>query len=279
MTGLCNFKGTVVHSQKYREPSPFQSQSVLIVGSGWSGIDIGLEIASTARVVYVSKRKRKAATDVGGLSDDQVIAIYKSSINRLPVNFQYVSGTSHVSEDGSVVLDDGSVLHVDTIMLCTGYHYSFPFLSEDCGITVRNHRVQPLYKHVFNIHHPSMAFIGLNYGIVPFANFDAKLKFILSVFTKNSILPDKHGMLADEEEDFQERLECGMLPKDAHWLGNGRQWKYNMELAKIGCFEPCPKFLEKVYNRSIQNRIECVCTYKSLKCILLDPEKGTFQFR
>lgn len=240
-----------------------------------SGIDIGLELAASAKVVYVSQRKRIAATEHGGLPTDSVKFAFDI---HLPANFEYVSGTSHISEDGSVVLDDGSSLVVDTIIVCTGYEYDFPFLSKECEITVRNHRVQPLYKHVFNIHHPSMAFIGLNYGIAPLVNFDAKMKFILSAFSCNGILPDKAAMFADEEKDFQERLEHGLLPRDAHWLGNGRQWQYNRDLARIGFFKPCPKFWENIYNESIRNRIKSVSTYKRFKCIVLDPEKGIFQF-
>lgn len=262
VTGLGNFKGILIHSQKYRKPIPFQFLSVLIVGNAASGIDISLEIASFAEKVYVSHRRRKSVIKSAGLPD----------------NLVFVSGTSHVSEDGSVVLDDGSSLEVDAIILCTGYEYDFPFLSAECGISVCNHRVQPLYKHIFNIHHPSMAFIGLNYAIVPLANFDMQVKFVLAAFNGSTILPDKGDMLTDEEKDLEDRLQCGLLPRDAHWLGNGRQWQYNRELAEIGRFESCPKFWENIYNQNARNKEEAVSTYKNLKCVILDSKKGIFQF-
>jgi hypothetical protein len=41
-----------------------------------------------------------------------------------------------------------------------GYKYSFPFLTASCGISVKERRVGPLYKHLLNIRHPTMAFIG-----------------------------------------------------------------------------------------------------------------------
>jgi hypothetical protein len=41
-----------------------------------------------------------------------------------------------------------------------GYEYSFPFLTASCGISVKERRVGPLYKHLLNIRHPTMAFIG-----------------------------------------------------------------------------------------------------------------------
>lgn len=42
-----------------------------------------------------------------------------------------------------------------------GYNYSYPFLSIGTGIHVEDNFVQPLFKHIFNIEHPTMAFIGL----------------------------------------------------------------------------------------------------------------------
>lgn len=42
-----------------------------------------------------------------------------------------------------------------------GYKYSFPQLSEDCGICVENNFVKPLYRQCINIKYPSMYFIGI----------------------------------------------------------------------------------------------------------------------
>lgn len=47
--------------------------------------------------------------------------------------------------------------------LISGYHFKYPFLSSDCGIYVDNEFVQPLYKHIINAEHPTMAFLGITY--------------------------------------------------------------------------------------------------------------------
>lgn len=44
----------------------------------------------------------------------------------------------------------------------SGYEYSYPFLGEGVGITVKDYSVEPLYKHILNIKHPTMAFIGVS---------------------------------------------------------------------------------------------------------------------
>ncbi len=46
-----------------------------------------------------------------------------------------------------------------------GYKYSFPFLSVDCGLSVDDNYVHPLYKHCININRPTMALIGLPYYV------------------------------------------------------------------------------------------------------------------
>lgn len=44
----------------------------------------------------------------------------------------------------------------------TGYTFSFPFLSVNCGLQLQDmFLVQPLYKHLININHPTMAIVGL----------------------------------------------------------------------------------------------------------------------
>ena len=112
VTGLDNFKGTVFHSQVYRNPAPFHSQLILVVGSSQSGIDIAIEIASVAKTVYLSQT-RKAYTVKGPVGK----------------NIVPVTRTLRIEEDGLVLLQDGRKLSVDGIVLCTGYEYEFPFLS------------------------------------------------------------------------------------------------------------------------------------------------------
>lgn len=60
----------------------------------------------------------------------------------------------------------------DCIISFAGYEFTFPFLSEKCGVTVEDNVVKPLYKHLINVAHPTMAFIGIPSKIVPFPFFD-----------------------------------------------------------------------------------------------------------
>lgn len=51
MKGLDSFPGEKYHSHDYREPSQFEGKRVVVIGAGPSGIDLSLEIASSAASV------------------------------------------------------------------------------------------------------------------------------------------------------------------------------------------------------------------------------------
>ncbi|CAM9832618.1 unnamed protein product, partial [Discosporangium mesarthrocarpum] len=149
--GLAGFKGRVMHSRDYDEPSPFRGESVLCVGSRASGTDVAREISSTARVVHVCDRAAKETLGAGGEHGNVWL---RPALKR----FEGRNGVCFV---------DGSCVEVDTVVWCTGYDYDFPFL-EGAGLLADSAavRVGPLYKQVFHVAHPSLAFIGLPQRLV-----------------------------------------------------------------------------------------------------------------
>lgn len=42
-----------MHSHDYREPDPFKDLRVVVLGAGASGIDIAIEVSSTAKEVKI----------------------------------------------------------------------------------------------------------------------------------------------------------------------------------------------------------------------------------
>ena len=257
--GSSNFKGIFIHSQAYRNPEPFQSQDVLIVGSSFSGIDICFEVIRVAKTVYLSQRRKKFVTNPS-----------------IPKNLVLTDRTSRILEDGSVLFDDGQILKVDSVIVCTGYEYGFPFLSADCGVGVADHRVTPLYKHIINIRHPSMAFIGLNILVLPLVNCETQIKFVLSVYAGTAQLPDEEAMLADEEAELQEKLRKGWRVGDGHFLGS-QQWDYYRMLAKMGKFEPPDPLIEKIYIYNVERWLKDVMRYKDYNFEIIDREKCLFK--
>jgi hypothetical protein len=59
-----------------------------------------------------------------------------------------------------------------------GYNHSYPFLSPECGINVVDGRyVEPLYLHIININHPTMAFVGIPFRTFLFPLFNQQVSF------------------------------------------------------------------------------------------------------
>ncbi|KQJ93635.1 flavin-containing monooxygenase FMO GS-OX5 isoform X2 [Brachypodium distachyon] len=151
IAGIDAWPGKQLHSNSYRVPEPFQNQVVVVIGCGPSGTDIARDIAGVAKEVHLTNRSAPAAT-----------------CDRLPLPghdnlwLHFHSMVDRAEEDGTVVFQDGSRVKADVIMHCTGYKYSFTFLSEDSTISVDDNRVGPLYKHVFPPQlAPRLSFIGL----------------------------------------------------------------------------------------------------------------------
>ena len=98
----------------------------------------------------------------------------------LPENIIQVAGV--VSAEGNtLILKDGSRIQAEVFIYCTGYEYAFPFLDEASGLKVGDNRVAPLYKHMVNVQHPSMALIGLPFNALFFSLFYVQVMKILSM--------------------------------------------------------------------------------------------------
>lgn len=72
-------------------------------------------------------------------------------------------------------METNEFIYLLFFLYCTGYLYSYPFLSVDTGIHVTDNFIQPLYKQVFNIDHPTMAFVGVPTSASNFMMFDLQV--------------------------------------------------------------------------------------------------------
>lgn len=49
--GMDDFSGSAIHSHNYRKIKPYKNKRVLVVGAGFSGVDISKALAPTAKKV------------------------------------------------------------------------------------------------------------------------------------------------------------------------------------------------------------------------------------
>ncbi|RZC37308.1 FMO-like and/or Pyr redox 3 domain containing protein, partial [Asbolus verrucosus] len=130
LSGVEKFKGSISHSQQYRSPESFTDQKVLVIGGGPSGMDLVQQISFVAEHVRIFHTEATATVK------------FRSNVSKKP-------DVLRIKDDNEVEFTDNSCDRFDSIVYCTGYKYSFPFLDGSCGITVDdNNIVQPLYKQV-----------------------------------------------------------------------------------------------------------------------------------
>ncbi|XP_069757926.1 uncharacterized protein [Narcine bancroftii] len=236
-----NFKGQTMHSHEYRVAEPFRGKNMVLLGAGPSGIDIALELCLVA---------------------NQVVLIYKNSFisSALPPNCQFVKGINRFSQTG-VICNDGTEHPADVFIFCTGYNYSFPFLANEVGLNVQDHRVTPLYKHIVHTTFPTLFFIGLCKTVCPFPLFHCQVLFALATLDGTYKLPSKVNMDAATEHDYQFCLENGISHRHFHKL-DSLQWNYNDELTYLAKTDPLPPVVKDLYEANKEIRKQDLCNYK-----------------
>ncbi|XP_075062580.1 uncharacterized protein LOC142151135 [Mixophyes fleayi] len=108
IAGIETFQGQVLHSHSYRYPEVFSSRSVVLLGSGPSAVDIAMELSPHAQHVTLSHRGPPVQWS-------------------LPENVSMARPVVRASPE-TLICDDGTEIAADTLIFCTGYKYSFPFL-------------------------------------------------------------------------------------------------------------------------------------------------------
>lgn len=144
------FCGKILHSRDYRHVESFANQRVAVLGMHYSGEDIAIQVSTQAKRVYACHRRKTMSPS---FPDD---IIQKPSIVRMT--------------ETTAVFTDGTEAEVDSVIFCTGYKYSFPFLQEGL-ISTENERVTPLYKHMVHIDYPNLIFVGSRSSGITFRKY------------------------------------------------------------------------------------------------------------
>ncbi len=105
-------------------------------------------------------------------------------------------------KQNEIVFEDGTKESFDAIIHCTGYKMTFPFFDESI-ISIKDNQVE-LYHKVVDPTNKNLFFIGLIQplgAIMPLS--EAQAKWVASILTGKSKLPDKADMLKRIQEDKQ----------------------------------------------------------------------------
>ncbi|XP_062558928.1 senecionine N-oxygenase-like isoform X1 [Armigeres subalbatus] len=258
--GKDRFEGIQLHSHQYRKPHVLQDKNVLIIGAGPSGRDLVFAAANCAKKVYFSHHvphKLKDAT--------------------FPENVVQVPDVARLLETEAEFVD-GSKQSVDLILYCTGYHFNFPFLHEDCGIDLDDDWVKPLYKHILNINYPTMAFIGLPFLVCTTLMFDLQSRFAIKYYSGEKPLPPREKMMDDYETEMNGRWERGLKKRQAHMMGGEVQRAYYNDVAQTADIEPIPPVMIDMHIASHRRKNEDLSGYRNDVFRVLDGKNFEIEY-
>ncbi|KAK3046842.1 hypothetical protein LTS18_013273, partial [Coniosporium uncinatum] len=176
--------GSITHSKWYRIPDPFANQKVIVVGNFASGLDISGQIATVSATPLLLSQKGESKMG-GGASN--------STIETVPVITELIPSTR------SVRFSNGRIEHdVDSIVFCTGYLYTAPFLTNPSITPPLVHRegtrMQNIYQHLFYTPHPTLAMMTLPQKIIPFPVAEAQASVLARVYAGRLPLPPPSEM-------------------------------------------------------------------------------------
>ncbi|KAL8760699.1 MAG: hypothetical protein Q9184_003122 [Pyrenodesmia sp. 2 TL-2023] len=211
------YPDSITHSKYYRLPDSFTSKKVIIVGNCASGLDIGTQISTVSKLPLLNSQ-RSAAPEF------QRPASWKKVMPEIAEFLSPLKAPRAVSfADGKIESD------IDAIVFCTGYYYSFPFLSSvQPPISSTGERVDNIYKQLFSIPHPTLAFIGLPYKIVPFRTYEGQAAVVARVWSNRLPLPSEREMRDWESQRISEKG----AGKKFHELTNQEDCRYHNDLVE-----------------------------------------------
>ncbi|CAD6216151.1 GSCOCG00004370001-RA-CDS [Cotesia congregata] len=267
ISGIETFSGDVMHSHDYRCPEKYTGKTVIILGAGPSGIDIGIEITGYATHVYLSHNgPRKLFKNIFNhfLLDFSIRVetthFFFRFSSALPQNMTEITRVKFVNGN-EFHLTDATTVVADDLLYCTGYNFSFPFLDETCHIKVDNDHVNTLFNHLINIKHPKMAFVGIPFKVIPFPMFHIQVQYFLKLLRGQVTLPSLEVMIEDSK----------VKTNKAHAL-EALQWEYNDYLADAAGIDKLPKFYKIGYSEWSVKRTENLLRYKYSKIEIIDDQ-------
>ncbi|XP_074322936.1 flavin-containing monooxygenase FMO GS-OX-like 8 [Apium graveolens] len=206
--GIDDWRIKQLHSHVYRVPDPFLNEVVVVVGNSLTGLDIVMELLQVAKEVHSSSKSLDLSE---GLS--KVISKHDTLHHHLEID--------SLHEDGRVVLVDGSCIAADTIIYCTGYEYTFPFLESKGIIAVDDGRVGPPYEHTFPPSlAPSLTFIGIPRKIIGFPFFESQARWIAQLLSAKTSLPSSDDMMLSIKEFYHAKDLAGIPKYNTHDIAN-----------------------------------------------------------
>ena len=232
------YPNVVSHSMYYKKPEDYTGKKTIVVGSGASGIDIAMQLMEACKLPLIQSQKSKSFL----LSDPT------------PKKQEREEIIEFLIEDRAVRFADGTIeKDIDSILFCTGYFFSFPFLNKmDPPLVTSGTHVENLYQHLVYRPHPTLCFPNLQQRVIPFQMAQAQSAVIARLWNNRISLPSVEEMKAWEDNLLKETnggerdFHLLLFPKDANYINAMYDWSMSASDAKTKGKQP-PHWGEKEY--------------------------------
>jgi len=178
--------GIITHSKSYRKAEAFSGKKVVVVGNAASGLDIATQVGRLSQQPLLLSVRSPTPPD----------KLERTGCQEVPVIVEFLPAERGVKFRGGRVETD-----IDSIIFCTGYLFSYPFLRGlgSSGIT-DGRRVYGLHRDLIHIDHSTIAFAGLPMKVVPFPLSESQGAILARVWSDALALPSKEAMRRWEDE-------------------------------------------------------------------------------
>lgn len=208
----------ISHSKFYDSPEYFRGKKVIVVGSSASALDIGAQINEYSQGPTIFSQRTEPWMSSASAEER---AIFPEIVEFLP-------STNH---DRAVRFADGRIEEqLDHVVFCTGYFYSYPFLSSlSPSVVTHGWRTMNVYQQLFYIENPTLVFPVLSQRIIPFPMAENHAALFSRVWSGRLTLPSKQEMEAWEIAEVEakgngKKFHMLPYPMDADYLNHLYDW-------------------------------------------------------
>lgn len=212
------YPGALSHSKYYNTPEAYRDKKVIVVGNSASGVDIGMQISTVCRKPLISSSRSESLflpePNPDKLEYPEIVEFLSPEDNDRAVRFS----NGHIEDK------------IDAILFCTGYFYSYPFLSSlDPPVVKDGSRTLHVYEHIFYIEQPTMVFPVLNHRVIPFPMAENQAAVVARAWSGRLDLPSKQEMYDWENSVVKTRgagktFHVMPFPLDADYLNSLYDW-------------------------------------------------------
>ncbi|KAF6171742.1 hypothetical protein GIB67_007263 [Kingdonia uniflora] len=207
-------------------------QVVVVVENSLSGTDISMELVDVGKEVHLSAKTLDISEGLSKVISKHHNLHFHPQVNSHShflfafhkILHNHRIGTIQIDsldEDGRVLFIDGSRITANSIIYCTGYSYTFPFLDTKGIVVVDDDRVGPLYEHTFPPSlAPSLSFVGIPRKLIGFPFFESQTKWIAQVLSGKRTLPSWDNMMQSIEEFYHSRDLADIPKHNTHDIAN-----------------------------------------------------------